>query len=98
MADSTITTDAVVRASSEHVSSELGDEAVVLNLTDGVYYGLNPVSARVMSIITEGPKSVRQICDTLLEEYDVEEDRCMTDLVAVLEKMRTHRLVEVDDA
>ncbi|MFW5972914.1 MAG: PqqD family peptide modification chaperone [Bacteroidota bacterium] len=93
----TFSDDTVVRASSNQVSSSLGDEAVVLNFENGVYYGLNPVSARIMELLSE-PRSVGDILDTLLEEYEVERERCRADLVALLEKLEAHNLIETQQA
>ena len=54
-----------VRARVEQVSCELGDEAVILNLEDGAYYGLNEVAARVWKIVQE-PRTVGEIRDALM--------------------------------
>lgn len=84
-----------VRASSNHVSSNLGDEAVLLNFQNGVYYGLNPVSARIMELLAE-PRTVREIHEVLLEEYEVDSDRCRADLVRLLEQLEEHQLIDVE--
>ena len=42
---------AIIRVAGEVVATDLGDEAAILNLKDGVYYGLDPVGARVWSLI-----------------------------------------------
>lgn len=94
MAD-TFTDRTVVRASSNQVSSTLGDEAVVLNFENGVYYGLNPVSARIMELLAE-PRTVADIHRTLLDEYEVEADRCRQDLLKLLEQLKEHELIETE--
>jgi hypothetical protein len=40
-----------VVAAKDQVSCDLAGEAVILNLKSGIYYGLNPVAARVWSLI-----------------------------------------------
>lgn len=52
-------------------SKLLKDEAVLLDLKEGLYFGLNEVGARMWALISEG-KSLAEVCDTLLVEYDVE--------------------------
>jgi hypothetical protein len=84
----------VVVAASEQVSCPLGDESAILNLKNSVYYGLDPVGARVWNLLRE-PKSVRELRDTLLDEYDVGAERCEQDLLELLEKMRVEGLIEV---
>lgn len=84
----------IVVASPEQVSCPLGDESAILNLKNTVYYGLNSVGARVWELLRQ-PRSVGEIRDALLEEYEVEGERCERDLLDLLEKMRSEGLVEV---
>jgi hypothetical protein len=80
----------------EQVSCDLGGEAAILNLKSGVYYGLDPVGARIWNLIQE-PKSLNEIREILLKEYDVEPDRCDRDLLALLQKLASEGLIEVRD-
>jgi hypothetical protein len=41
------------------------------------------------------PKTVAEIRDAILEEYEVEEKRCEHDLLTLLEEMRSEGLIEV---
>lgn len=84
----------VVVATSEQVSCPLGDESAILNLKNSVYYGMNPVGARVWNLVQQ-PKSVTQLRDALLEEYEVDAGRCERDLLDLLEQMRLEGLIEV---
>jgi hypothetical protein len=86
-------TSTVVTAK-DQVWCELVGEAVILNLKSGIYYGLNTVGARVWSLIQE-PQTVSVVLDTLLEEYDVEPDRCESDLLALLQDLAGRELIEV---
>lgn len=89
-----LTVSSIVGATTEHVSCTLGDEAAILNLKNTVYYGLNPVGARVWNLVKQS-RSVSEIRDTLVEEYDVAAERCERDLLDLLEKMREQGLIEV---
>ena len=89
-----ISLDTSVVASKEQASADLGGEAAVLNLKNGIYYGLNPVGARIWNII-QTPRTVREVRDTLIDEYDVDSDRCERDLVALLEQLVEHDLVDI---
>src|SRR3989441_12784257 len=82
----------------EIVSCDLAGEAAILNLQNGVYYGLDPVGARIWNLIQESSKTVTEIRDTLLEEYEVEPERCEGDLLALLQKLADAELIEVKDA
>jgi len=80
----------------EQVSADLGGEAAILNLKDGVYYGLNPIGARIWTLIQE-PRRVQDIRDILLKEYEVEPTRCERDLLALLQHLAAEGLLEVKD-
>jgi hypothetical protein len=62
-----ISNGSVISAVTHQVSCDLAGEVVILNLQDGVYYGLNTVGARIWSLLN-GPRSVEQIHAVLLEE------------------------------
>lgn len=84
-------------ATRDQVSSDLMGEVAILDLKAGVYYGLDDVGARIWNLIQE-PKAVSEIRDTLLQEYDIEADRCERDLLALLQRLADEGLVEVEDA
>ena len=84
----------IIVATTEQVSCPLGDESAILNRKNSVYYGVNPVGARVWSLLQQ-PRSVTELRDTLLDEYEVGPDRCERDLFDLLEKMRGEGLIEV---
>jgi len=61
-----------------------------------MYYGLNAVGARVWELVQE-PKTVTEIRDTLLSEYEVEPNRCEQDLLALLQELAGKGLVKIDN-
>ena len=98
MVQAMISKDTVVVASKELAAADLGEEVAILNLTNGVYYSLNPVGARIWSLIQE-PRSVRDVCNTLVAQYDVDSDRCEQDAIALLQQLAENDLIDVvDDA
>jgi hypothetical protein len=87
----------IVIATREQVSCPLGEESAILNLKNTVYYGLNPVGARVWNLLQQ-QRTVGELRDALLDEYDVETGRCESDLLELLEKMRSEGLIQVSSA
>jgi len=85
----------VVVASPDQLSCELGGEAAILNMKSGRYYGLDPIGARIWSLIQK-PVKVAEVRDTLLEEYEVAAEQCEAELIDLLEKLAGAGLVEVD--
>ncbi|MGA8409273.1 MAG: PqqD family peptide modification chaperone [Candidatus Acidiferrales bacterium] len=92
--DAPLSLHAVVVAAAEQISCPLGEEAAILNLKNSVYYGMNPVGARVWELVKQ-PKVVSELRDALLNEYEVDDERCAQDLLALLQKMREEGLIEV---
>ncbi len=85
-----------VVAAKEQVSCNLAEEAVILNLELGVYYGLNSVAARIWNLIQD-PKTVDEILDAIVEEYDVEPGRCERDLLVLLRDLAAKELIKAKD-
>jgi hypothetical protein len=93
--DDIIDLTTVVAASSHQVAGALQEgDLAILNLKDGVYYGLNSVGSRIWALI-QSPISVKQIRDTLLAEYDVDIDVCTRELIALLNNLSSKELIEV---
>ena len=83
-------------AAKDQASSDLGGEVAILDLKAGVYYGLDAVGARIWSLIQE-PRTVNEIRDILLEEYEVEPEHCERDLLVLLRRLADEGLVEVSN-
>ena len=89
-----ISTENVVVASEEHVSADLDSESVILSLKNGTYYGLDPLGAHIWELIQE-PRQVLEVRDAILSEYDVGAEQCETDLIALLDQLKSEGLIEV---
>jgi hypothetical protein len=86
--------DSVVVASTHQISADLADEAAILNLTSGVYYGLDEVGAGIWRLIVE-PRRVADIESTILAEYDVDASQCTVDIRAFIAGLAAEGLVNV---
>lgn len=84
----------MVVASSGQVSTKLGEDAVILGVASGKYFGLNPVGARVWELVQERTR-VSAVCDAVLAEYDVERAQCETDVLEVLHALADRGLLDV---
>jgi hypothetical protein len=90
----TITPATRIVVSPDQVSCELAGEAAILNLKNSIYYGLDPVGARIWSFL-QTPTTVGDIRDRIMQEYDVDPDRCEKALVDLLSTLAAEGLVEV---
>ena len=82
--------------SQDQVSCDLSGEAAILNLKAGVYYGLNTVGASIWKLIQE-PRTIKEIRDALVEEYEVEPDQCEHDVLELLQELSNHELIKIID-
>jgi hypothetical protein len=81
---------------SRNTSCELKGEAVVLQVESGRYYGLNDVGARIWECL-EKPVTPSEMVERLMQEFAVEAETCLHDVLHLLEDMRRVGLVEVGD-
>jgi len=84
----------VVTVTSDQVSCNLGAEAAILNTKHGIYYGLDPIGTEVWKLL-QTPRKIEHIEEFLLQEYDVEPERCQRDLLTLLEELLGAGLIEV---
>ena len=80
-------------ASRRLASSEIEGEAVVLNLQDGHYYGLNPLAAQVWSWLQQ-PRTMDQLAELLHAEYEVDLETARRDVTGLLGDLRQRGLIE----
>ena len=86
--------DTRVVASSQQISCDLANEAVLLSMHDGEYYGLNEVAATIWKLVQQ-PRTVLEIRNALLEEYgDIDESECQRAVLEFLGEMFSLRMVE----
>ena len=74
------------------ISSALGDEIMLMNLETGNYVGLNIVSADIYRL-AEKKTSAKQIINSLLNIYDVEEEVCKAQVLTCIENMMEKELL-----
>ena len=83
-----------VVATKDQISTEMSDETVILNLQDGVYYGLDPVGTFIWKNIQE-PVTVQKVHDAILSEYAVDPALAQADLINLLTKLHEHNLIQI---
>lgn len=96
LSNKTLTSASIVTRATDQVSADLGDESVILAQESGVYFGLEGVGSRMWSLLQD-PISVAELRDAILEDYDVEANRCERDLLSVLEELAANGLIETRD-
>ena len=80
----------------EHVIYRaVGDDAVLLNLDTGQYYGLDAVGARMWDRLSAHGQVGPALAD-LLAEFAVEEERLLADLSELMERLSAAGLLPVE--
>ena len=74
------------------IAKMVGSEMVLLDYDRGIYYGLNPVGARVWQLLAEG-QEIDAIVDLLTEEYDATRETLENDLTALLRDLAAKELL-----
>lgn len=85
----------IVRISPGTLYREVQGEAVLLQLDNGEYFGLDEVATRIWQLIVQHG-DLDAVRKALLEEYDVTEAELESDVARVVDELAAKRLVEVD--
>jgi hypothetical protein len=68
------------------VFRDLAGEAVILNLSTGIYFGLDEIGTRIWQLLTQhGDKE--KLIQEMLSEYEVEEGKLRRDVDALLKEL-----------
>jgi len=81
-----------VRVPQEVLARQVGGETVMLDLAKGTYFGLDPVGARIWQLLGDG-KALAEVCDAIVEEYDVSRDVAERDLLDLVGKLMAQGLI-----
>jgi hypothetical protein len=78
----------------EVMARQVSDETVLLHLTSGNYYSLDPVGTRFWQLLTEG-KTLPQSRELLLAEYEVAPEQLDADLERLVTELAASGLVHL---
>jgi hypothetical protein len=78
--------------------SEVAGEAILLDQSRGVYYGLDEVGTAVWTQLVRGGATLGGIHQKMLADYDVSADRLMKDLTELLNRLEALELVEISSS
>ncbi len=71
-------------------------EAIIVNLTTGVYYSMDKVGAEVWEMIGQG-LSTLQIAAAVAARYEIAQDKALVDIERLTEKLSAEELIVVSD-
>lgn len=76
---------------------EVAGESVILNLNTEIYFGLDEIGTRMLTLLTASG-NVQEAYETLLAEYDVDPEILKQDLTKLIDELRDHGLITISDA
>ena len=91
----TLTLDRTVRIGDDTIFRELAGEAVLLQLEDGMYFGLDRVGTRLRQLLAERGR-LRDVFDRARDEFDVDAATLERDLLALVERLVSRKLLLVE--
>ncbi len=86
--------DSKIVIAKDVVSCDLQGETAILDMKNGVYYGLDEVGTSIWNLIQK-PIKVENILKELLRTYDVGREECQRDLYDLLNEMDENGLLEI---
>lgn len=74
------------------VARGVGDELVLLDLNEGLFFSLNGVGPDIWSYLQQG-HDVATIVDTLVKDYDVQPEAAYQDVVLFVDQLVSKKLL-----
>lgn len=84
----------IVSQSQDQVAKKLDEATIIMSIEEGKYFNLNRVASRVWEMIEE-PKTLEQIADQLLSEYEISPEDCIRDVSELISELKDLGLVVV---
>ena len=82
----------IVQLSNDQIAAPVDDEIVILSVERGSYYGLDDVGSEIWRRLAK-PVRVGALCDELAAKYDADRATIEQDVLVLLEKLISERLV-----
>jgi hypothetical protein len=92
----TVSLDSVVVQEDEPIAAEVDGEIVMLSERAGAYFGLDGIGSEIWKLIAQ-PHRVSDLCQSLLQHYDVDEEALTRDITSFLDELLARRLVRLVD-
>jgi len=86
--------DRRVKASALQLSCGWGDQVAILHRRRGSFYHLNSVAAHVWGLLQKEDRTVREIIDAVLGEYEVSRSQLESDILPLLENLELEGLIQ----
>ncbi|MCU0340880.1 MAG: PqqD family peptide modification chaperone [Spirosomaceae bacterium] len=73
----------------------MGDETVILNHKEGVYFNVEGVGSVIWQRLQKAPQTLESLIKAVMDEFDTDEATCRSDIEAFLDELMHEKLVEM---
>lgn len=84
----------IFRKVAHQVSCQINEEVAILDLERSLYFGLQGAGVRIWDAL-EQPRSLGELCDVVVAEFDVAPADCQADVAQLLVSLQQEGLIEV---
>ncbi len=88
--------NSIITRNEKPVAVEVDRTVVMMSLDQGMYFGLEGTGPKIWALL-DRPRSVTQLCEELMKEFDIDADSCRREVCGFLEELRRAELVLVYD-
>jgi hypothetical protein len=93
-----VTLDTILSRNGEILHAPVGaEEAVMMSVASGNYYGLNAVATRIWELL-ERPMTVRELCVQIGREFDVDAPTCEAEILSFATALTDNGVVHAAEA
>ncbi|HLK67790.1 MAG TPA: PqqD family protein [Bryobacteraceae bacterium] len=91
-----ITPELSITPTSQAVACEVASDTVILDVPSGKYFALNGLGTVIWRRLEPG-RTVSQLVEGLIQEYDVTREQCETEVYALIRQLAEHGLVTLQE-
>jgi hypothetical protein len=89
-----LSTNSIIVRSTGILSNKVDSETILLGMEKSRYYGMVSTGSRIWDLLSS-PISIGRIIDILVQEYDIEREQCMAEVVSFLAELLSEHLIDV---
>ncbi|MEA3440908.1 MAG: PqqD family peptide modification chaperone [Chloroflexota bacterium] len=90
-----ITLKSIIHHDPEIISAPIENELVMFSLERGMYYGMDDIAGHIWQRL-EQPTSVSDLCEGLLNDFDVDRETCQHETLELLNWLYQQDLIKID--
>ena len=76
----------------EIIFHEIEGDTIMLSLEKGEYYALPSIGTRIWQML-EVPHTAVEICEALVNDFDISLEQCVTDVLVLLNQMAEKAII-----